>query len=76
MSLLPLYLESPIFISLQESTGAFDDLGLLLLVGVVGAIVLALGFTVVRFRMRDKKPQTSRFISIGSAENDKPRPKL
>lgn len=50
---------------LQENvTSGFDDLGKLLLGGVAAAIVIAVGFTVVRFRMRDKKPQTSPFISI------------
>lgn len=51
---------------LQENaaTSSFDDLGKLLLYGVAAAIVVAVGFTVVRFRMRDKKPPTSNFISI------------
>jgi hypothetical protein len=51
---------------LQESTGSFDDLGKLLLGGIVAAIVVAVGFTLVRFRLRDKKPPTSSFISISS----------
>jgi high-affinity Fe2+/Pb2+ permease len=52
---------------LQENpTSSFDDLGKLLLYGVAAAIVVAVGFTVVRFRMRDKKPPTSNFISISS----------
>lgn len=59
-------------INLQETTGAFDDLGKLLLGGVVAAIVLAIGFTLIRMRMRDKKPQTSNFISINTAENEPP----
>jgi hypothetical protein len=54
---------------LQENTGNFDDLGKLLLGGVVAAIVVAVGFTVVRFRLRDKKPQTSNFISISSEKD-------
>ena len=50
---------------IQENvTSSFDDLGKLLLYGVAAAIVLAVGFTVVRFRMQDKKPPTSKFISI------------
>jgi hypothetical protein len=51
---------------LQENAGNFDDLGKLLLGGVVAAIVVAVGFTLVRFRLRDKKPQESGFISINS----------
>jgi len=55
------------FISLiQESTTAFDDLGTLLVGGVAAAIVLAVAFTLLRFRLRDKKPQRSKFISINS----------
>ena len=53
---------------LQETTGAFDDLGKLLLGGVAAAIVVAVGFTLVRFRMSDKKPPTSGFISINSED--------
>ena len=62
-----------LLINLQETTatGAFDDLGKLLLGGVVAAIVLALGFTIIRMRMRDKKPQTSSFISINAVEDDR-----
>jgi hypothetical protein len=53
----------------ENSTSAFDDLGKLLLGGTVAAIVLAIGFTVIRLRIREKKPQTSGFISISSVEN-------
>ena len=51
---------------LQETNTNFDDLGTLLLGGVAAAIAVAVGFTFVRFRLRDKKPQTSNFISISS----------
>jgi hypothetical protein len=58
---------------LQEtSTGAFDDLGKLLLGGTVSAILLAVGFTVVRLRMRDKRPPTSDFLSISAIETKTP----
>jgi hypothetical protein len=50
----------------ENATSSFDDLGKLLLYGVTAAIVVAVGFTLVRFRMRDKKPPTSNFISISS----------
>ena len=50
----------------ENATSSFDDLGKLLLYGVAAAIVVAVGFTVVRFRMRDKKPHSSNFISISS----------
>lgn len=54
---------------LQENAGNFDDLGKLLLGGVATAIVVAVGFTLVRFRLRDKKPPTSNFISISSEKD-------
>jgi hypothetical protein len=64
---IPLCFNLLVLISfLQETNTNFEDLGKLLLGGVAGAIVLAVGFTVVRFRLRDKKPQTSGFISISS----------
>jgi hypothetical protein len=67
MLFFPLYTDSLILITLlQENPTNFDDLGKLLLGGVAAAIVVAVGFTVVRFRLRDKKPQTSSFISISS----------
>lgn len=67
MIFVPLCFISFAWISvIQEQTGAFDDLGKLLLGGVIAAIVVAVGFTWVRFRLRDKKPPTSSFISINS----------
>jgi hypothetical protein len=54
---------------LQEEasdTTAFNDLGKLLLGGMIAAIVVAVGFTVVRFRLQDRKPPSSKFISISS----------
>lgn len=73
MTLFPLLLN---FLNFQEAatettTGAFDDLGKLLLGGVIAAIVLALGFTIIRMRMRDKKPQGSGFISINAVEDER-----
>jgi hypothetical protein len=67
MIVYPLCLNLLVLISfLQETPPNFDDLGTLLLGGVAAAIVIAVGFTLVRFRLRDKKPQTSGFISISS----------
>ena len=67
MIFVPLYFTSFAWISLiQEQTGAFDDLGKLLLGGVAAAVVVAVGFTLVRFRLRDKKPPASNFISINA----------
>ena len=67
MIIVSLCLSSLVLISfLQETNTNFDDLGTLLFAGVAVAIVFAVGFTFVRFRLRDKKPQTSSFISISS----------
>jgi hypothetical protein len=69
--IVPLCLNSLVLISLLQETSAtnFDDLGKLLLGGVAAAIVFAVGFTLVRFRLRDKKPPTSSFISISSEKD-------
>ena len=50
----------------ENATSGFEDLGKLLLGGMAAAIVVAVGFVVVQFRLRDKKPPTSGFISINS----------
>ena len=50
----------------ENATSSFDDLGKLLLGGMAAAIVVAVGFVVIQFRMRDKKTPTSSFISISS----------
>ena len=54
---------------LQEEATNFNDLGKLLLGGVAAAIVCAVAFTIVRLRIRDKRPATSNFISIGPTDN-------
>jgi hypothetical protein len=55
---------------LQEAspTTEFNDLGKLLLGGVFAALVVAIAFTLVRFKLRDKRPPTSNFISIASPQ--------
>lgn len=54
-------------ILLQETPATdFNDLGKLLLGGVAAAIVVAVALTLVRFKLQDKKPRTSNFISINS----------
>lgn len=76
MILFPLCSNSLLLLNLQESNGVFDDLGKLLLGGVVAAIVVAIGFTLIRMRMRDKKPQAPSFISISSTEREERRQEL
>lgn len=55
---------------LQDTTAAFDDIGTILLGGTAAAVILAVGFTLVRFKLRDKKLATSRFISINSPQKN------
>jgi len=52
----------------DETSTDFNDLGKLMLAGFATAIALALGFTFVRLRLREKAPQTSNFISISSTQ--------
>lgn len=56
---------------LQESDSHFEDLGKLLLGGVIAAVVFAVAFTFVRLRLRDKQPRGSGFISISSVDEKK-----
>lgn len=56
---------------IQETQTDFQDLGKLLLGGVIAAIVVAIAVTFVRMKLRDKKPQTSSFISIATSGEDK-----
>ncbi|HEX6045733.1 MAG TPA: hypothetical protein VFZ22_14670 [Pyrinomonadaceae bacterium] len=76
MNIIQLCSVSLLLFNFQETTGAFDDLGKLLLGGLVAAIVVAIGFTIIRMRMQDKKPQTSNFISISSTESEEQRQQL
>lgn len=56
-----------IALMLEENvTSEFGDLGKLLLAGVLAAILLAITFTIVRMRVRDKKPHSADFISINA----------
>lgn len=58
-----------LMILLQDTTASttdFNDLGKLLLGGVAAAIVVAVTLVLVRFKLQDKKPPVSNFISINS----------
>jgi hypothetical protein len=71
MFLLLIFNLVALFSLLQETTTDFNDLGKLLLGGVIAAIAFAIALTFVRLRLRDKKPETSGFISISSVEEKK-----
>ncbi|HEY7785197.1 MAG TPA: hypothetical protein VIB00_10745 [Pyrinomonadaceae bacterium] len=51
---------------IQESEIAadFNELGKLLLGGFAAAVVVALAFTFIKLRLREKKPPTTDFLSI------------
>lgn len=57
---------------LQETsvTTDFNDLGKLLLGGVVAASVVAIALVLVRFKLQDKRPRVSNFVSISPPPND------
>ena len=55
---------------IQETQTDFQDLGKLLLGGVIAAVVVAIAFTFVRMKLRDKKPHNSSFISIAASEKE------
>jgi len=55
---------------IQETQTDFQDLGKLLLGGVIAAVVVAIAFTFVRMKLRDKKPHNSSFISIAASEEE------
>lgn len=72
MNICPLCANTLLLLNLQETpAGAFDDLGKLLAGGTIAAIVVAIGFTLVRLRIREKRPQTSSFMSISSVEKER-----
>lgn len=52
----------------EQVETSFDDLGKLMLGGVSAAVVIAVAFTLIRFRLRDKNPPTSNFISISAPQ--------
>ena len=62
IALLTLLQENPV-------ANSFDDLGTLLLGGMAAAVVVAVGFILVRFKLQDRKPPTSNFISINPPPN-------
>ena len=55
-----------LFDVLQETKPDFDDLGTLLFAGVAAAIVLAVAFSIVRLKLREKNPAKSNFTTIGA----------
>jgi hypothetical protein len=65
-SLIAVYCILNLLLSEETSASSFDDLGKLLMGGVFAAVAVAVAFTLVRLRLRDKKPPSTSFISISS----------
>ncbi len=59
---------------LQNNSSDFNDLGGKLLGGFVLAVVVAVAFTFVKLRLRDKKP-SAHFISISSFQKSDETPR-
>ena len=55
---------------LQQTASDFNDLGKLMLGGLVAAILIAAALTFVRLKLRGKKPPPS-FISITAPQEDR-----
>jgi len=56
---------------LQETATDFNDLGKLMLGGLAAAIVIAAAFTMIRLKLRARKPAAPSFISITAGEKDR-----
>ena len=59
-----------IFTSDADALAEMNDLGTLMLGGFILALVGAIAITVIRLRIREKKPPAPQFISINSREED------
>jgi hypothetical protein len=60
-----------IYLIQDSAVSEFNDLGTLLLGGFAAAIGIALVFTFIKLRLRDKKPPTADFITIAQPEDRK-----
>jgi hypothetical protein len=54
----------------QEALSEMNDLGMLMLGGFVLAVAAAIGLTVIRLKLRDKKPEEQHFVSISSRDDE------
>ena len=69
-SLIHLFVVFVVFSSDADALAEINDLGTLMLGGFILALVGAIAITVIRLRIREKKPQAPQFISINSREED------
>lgn len=54
----------------SEVFADMNDLGTLMLGGFVLAVVAAIALTIVRLRIREKRPAADQFISINSRDDE------
>ena len=54
----------------QDALAEMNDLGIVMLVGFVLAVAVAIALTVIRLKIREKKPATPQFVSISSREDE------
>lgn len=52
----------------QEALSDMNDLGIWMLGGFVLAVAGAIALTVIRLRIREKRPESPQFVSISSRE--------
>lgn len=58
-----------IITSNSDALAEMNDLGTLMLGGFILAVVAAIALTIIRLRIREKKPAAPPFISIGSRDD-------
>lgn len=54
----------------QTALSEMNDLGMLMLGGFVLAVAAAIALTVIRLRIREKKPEVRQFVSISSRDDE------
>lgn len=54
----------------SDALAEMNDLGTLMLGGFILAVVAAVALTIVRLRIREKKPEAAQFISINARDDE------
>lgn len=54
----------------QDTLSEMNDMGMAMLIGFVLAVAGAIALTVIRLKIREKKPEAPQFISIQSRDED------
>ncbi len=69
-SLIQVMVVLEIFSSDSDALAEMNDLGTLMLGGFIFAVVAAIVLTIIRLRIREKKPAAAQFISINSRDEE------